>query len=334
MIDGVVLHGRAALRPDVHGDHRQGAGVPPRRARLGGQGQVDRRATSACSTATTSRARASARARGRRATRATRRFTGKLVTPITSNNNNFVKGAAGEPVLISLDDAQTLFHEFGHALHGLLSEVNYPGLRQHAARLRRVPVAGARDVGADAAGARPVRAALQDRQADAAGAGRQGRRVEEVQPGLRDGRVPVVGDRRHGAAHRCPTASIDADAFERDTLARIGAPREVAMRHRLPQFNHLFTSDSYSAGYYSYLWSEVMDADTREAFAEAGDVFDKATADEAAQVHPGARQLHRSHRGLPPVPRPRSRRQGAAQEARLPGRAVTKLIQTIRRDLD
>jgi peptidyl-dipeptidase Dcp len=73
-------------------------------------------------------------------------------------------------------------------------------------------------------------------------------------------------------------AGLDPDAFERDTLARIGAPREVAMRHRLPQFNHLFTSDSYSAGYYSYLWSEVMDADTREAFAEAKDLFDPTVA--------------------------------------------------------
>jgi peptidyl-dipeptidase Dcp len=71
----------------------------------------------------------------------------------------------------------------------------------------------------------------------------------------------------------------DAKAFERDTLAAIGAPREVAMRHRFPQFSHLFSSDAYSAGYYSYLWSEVMDADTREAFAETGNVFDKATAD-------------------------------------------------------
>jgi peptidyl-dipeptidase Dcp len=62
-------------------------------------------------------------------------------------------------------------------------------------------------------------------------------------------------------------------------MERIGAPKEVAMRHRLPQFNHLFASDSYSAGYYSYLWSEVMDADTREAYAATGNVFDKATAD-------------------------------------------------------
>jgi peptidyl-dipeptidase Dcp len=71
---------------------------------------------------------------------------------------------------------------------------------------------------------------------------------------------------------------VDPDAFERETLQKIGAPTEVAMRHRLPQFNHLFTSDSYSAGYYSYLWSEVMDADTREAFVEAGNVFDTTVA--------------------------------------------------------
>src|SRR4030095_13167417 len=78
--------------------------------------------------------------------------------------------------------------------------------------------------------------------------------------------------------HTRPDGITDPDAFERETLEKIGAPKEVAMRHRLPQFNHLFTSDAYSAGYYSYLWSEVMDADTREAFAEAGNVFDKATA--------------------------------------------------------
>ena len=78
--------------------------------------------------------------------------------------------------------------------------------------------------------------------------------------------------------HTLAEGVVDADAFERDTLTKIGAPKEVAMRHRLPQFNHLFTSDSYSAGYYSYLWSEVMDADTQEAFAEAKDVFDPTVA--------------------------------------------------------
>ena len=81
------------------------------------------------------------------------------------------------------------------------------------------------------------------------------------------------------ALHTSTAKTIDPDAFERDMMTKLGAPKEVAMRHRLPQFNHLFTSDAYSAGYYSYLWSEVMDADTRKAFQEAGDVFDKATAD-------------------------------------------------------
>ena len=78
--------------------------------------------------------------------------------------------------------------------------------------------------------------------------------------------------------HTRPDGVIDPQTFERETMDRIGAPKQVAMRHRLPQFSHLFASDAYSAGYYSYLWSEVMDADTREAFAEAGDPFDPGVA--------------------------------------------------------
>jgi peptidyl-dipeptidase Dcp len=80
------------------------------------------------------------------------------------------------------------------------------------------------------------------------------------------------------AIHRDPTGIIDPDKVERETLARLGMPKELAMRHRLPQFNHLFSSDSYSAGYYSYLWSETMDADTWAAFEEAGSPWDKETA--------------------------------------------------------
>ena len=83
--------------------------------------------------------------------------------------------------------------------------------------------------------------------------------------------------------HTTPDGTVDAGAFERDALARIGMPREVAMRHRLPQFTHLFASDSYSAGYYSYLWSEVMDADTWRAFIEAGGPWDKAVAQQMRQ---------------------------------------------------
>jgi peptidyl-dipeptidase Dcp len=100
----------------------------------------------------------------------------------------------------------------------------------------------------------------------------------DLQPGLRHRRVPQLGAPRHGAAHGGQPGRVDAAAFEKETLARIGAPRQVVMRHRLPQFGHLFAGDAYSAGYYSYLWSEVMDADTRAAFREAGDVFAPAVA--------------------------------------------------------
>lgn len=205
-------------------------------------------------------------------------FTGKLVTPITSNNNNFVRGSATEPVLISLDDARTLFHEFGHALHGLLSEVNYPGLagtprdfveypsQVHEQWVLTRPVLDrfAKHVRTG----KPMPQSLVDK-VEASSKFNQGyHTVEYLSAAIIDMEL-----------HTKPDGKIDTETFERETLERIGAPKEVAMRHRLPQFNHLFTSDAYSAGYYSYLWSEVMDADTREAFAEAGDVFDKATAE-------------------------------------------------------
>jgi peptidyl-dipeptidase Dcp len=204
-------------------------------------------------------------------------FTGKTVTPIMSNNNNFVKGAATEPVLISLDDAETLFHEFGHALHGLLSEVDYPGLagtprdfveypsQVHEMWVLTRPVLDRFALHYQTK--QPMPQALVDKVVASSKFNTGYTTVEYLSAAIVDMEL-----------HTLPEGSIDPDAFERETLERIGAPKEVAMRHRLPQFNHLFTSDSYSAGYYSYLWSEVMDADTREAFAEAGDDFDKATA--------------------------------------------------------
>jgi peptidyl-dipeptidase Dcp len=205
-------------------------------------------------------------------------FTGKTYPPITSNNNNFVKGAAGEPVLISLDDAETLFHEFGHALHGLLSEVNYPGLattprdfveypsQVHEQWVLSRPILDrfARHVKTG----QPMPQSLVDKVHASSKFNQGYRTVEYLSAAIIDMEL-----------HTRPDGAIDPDAFERETLQRIGAPREVAMRHRLPQFNHLFTSDAYSAGYYSYLWSEVMDADTREAFTEAGDLFHKPTAE-------------------------------------------------------
>ena len=202
---------------------------------------------------------------------------GAVVNPITSNNNNFVRGPAGEPVLISLDDAETLFHEFGHALHGLLSEVKYPSLavtprdfveypsQVHEMWVMTRPILD--QFALHHQTKKPMPKALVDK-VEASNKFNSGYTTVEYL-------ASAILDMEMHTAAAPPT---DAKAFERDTLARIGAPREVAMRHRLPQFNHLFTSDSYSAGYYSYLWSETMDADTRKAFAEAGDVFDPTVA--------------------------------------------------------
>jgi peptidyl-dipeptidase Dcp len=204
-------------------------------------------------------------------------FTGTTVTPITSNNNNFVKGGEGQPILISLDDAQTLFHEFGHALHGLLSEVNYPGLagtprdyveypsqvHEHWVLSRPILDRFARHYRTN----EPMPQALVDRINNASTFNQGYETVEYLSSALVD-----------MAMHNRAEPITDADAFERETLAAIGMPREMVMRHRLPQFGHLFSSDAYSAGYYSYLWSEVMDADTWEMFEASGNVFDPTVA--------------------------------------------------------
>jgi len=203
-------------------------------------------------------------------------FTGRTITPITSNNNNFVRGGDG-PILISLDDAETLFHEFGHALHGLLSEVNYPGLagtprdyveypsqvHEHWVLSRPILDRFARHYRTN----QPMPQALVDRINNAATFNQGYATVEYLSSALVD-----------MALHNRATPVTDVDAFERETLASLNMPREMAMRHRLPQFGHLFSSDSYSAGYYSYLWSETMDADTWEMFEASGNVFDPTAA--------------------------------------------------------
>ena len=204
-------------------------------------------------------------------------FTGEVTSPITSNNNNFAAAKPGSKVLISLDDAETLFHEFGHALHALLSEVEYPSFNNtprdfveypsqvHEAWVlsREVLDRFARDVRTD----EPMPKALVDKVMAARKFNQGYQTVEYLSAAIVDMELHTRAD-----------GVIEPDSFERETLSRIGAPKEVAMRHRLPQFSHLFSSDAYSAGYYSYLWSEVMDADTRQAFIEAGDDFDPATA--------------------------------------------------------
>ena len=204
-------------------------------------------------------------------------FTGAEITPIASNNNNFVRGAPGEPVLISLDDAETLFHEFGHAIHYLVSTVDYPGLgnvprdyveypsqvHEHWVLTRPILDRFARHYQTG----QPMPQALVDRVHNAATFNQGYATVEYLSSALVD-----------MALHNRAQPVTDVDAFERETLTSLGMPREIAMRHRLPQFGHLFSSDAYSAGYYSYLWSEVMDADTWEMFESTGNVFDPAVA--------------------------------------------------------
>jgi peptidyl-dipeptidase Dcp len=232
-------------------------------------------------------------------------FTGKNVTVVTSNNNNFVRGGASEPVLISLDDAETLFHEFGHALHSLLSEVNYPSFSgtprdfvEYPSQVHEMWVMSRPILEKYALHyktKKPMPAAL-IKKVEAADKFNQGYgTVEYMSSAILDMTL-----------HTMKEPLTDPKKFEADTLASIGAPREVAMRHRLPQFNHLFSSDSYSAGYYSYLWSEVMDADTREAFTETKDVFHKPTAQKMRQhiLAPGnttdRSEAYRQFRGRDP----------------------------------
>jgi peptidyl-dipeptidase Dcp len=191
---------------------------------------------------------------------------------LSSNNNNFTKAEGGEPILISLDDAQTLFHEFGHALHSLSANYTYPALggtprdyveypsqvHEHWVLSRPVLDGFMKHYQTG----QPMPQALVDK-IEASNTFNQGYdTVSYLSSALVDMDL-----------HTQATPPTDIDAFERESLARLGMPREIVMRHRLPQFNHLFTSDAYSAGYYSYLWSEVMDADTWAYFEESGDVF-------------------------------------------------------------
>jgi peptidyl-dipeptidase Dcp len=191
---------------------------------------------------------------------------------LASNNNNFIKAEGDAPVLISLDDAETLFHEFGHALHYLSYRITYPGLggtprdyveypsqvHEHWVLSRPILDGYMKHVQTG----QPMPQALVDK-VEAAQTFNQGyATVSYLSSALVDMDL-----------HTRATPPTDIDAFERESLDRYGMPREIVMRHRLPQFNHLFTSDAYSAGYYSYLWSEVMDADTWAYFEESGDVF-------------------------------------------------------------
>ncbi len=201
--------------------------------------------------------------------------------PIIVNVCNFAKPAEGQPALLSLDDARTLFHEFGHALHGLLSDVTYGSLAgtsvardfvelpsqlyEHWFLTREVM----REYCRHAETGEPIPEALIEKIEKAQTFNQGFATVEYTSSALVD------------LAFHSLEAPVEVDplAFEAAELARIGMPAEITMRHRTPHFTHVFSGDGYSAGYYSYLWSEVMDADAFNAFTETGDVFSPAVAE-------------------------------------------------------
>ncbi|WP_062094163.1 M3 family metallopeptidase [Caulobacter sp. CCH5-E12] len=207
------------------------------------------------------------------------RFKGEITT-IVSNNSNFIKGKPGEPVLISWDDATTLFHEFGHAIHGLNANATYPSVSgtnvardyvEFPSQLNEHWLSTPQVLNKFAVHyqtGKPIPQALVDRIEAAGKFGEGFGTTEYLASALIDMKLHLAGD-----------ADIDPDTFEREELAKLNMPKEIVMRHRTPQFGHIFSGDGYSAGYYSYLWSDTLTADAAEAFQEApGGFYDKAVA--------------------------------------------------------
>jgi len=202
------------------------------------------------------------------------------ITTIVSNNANFVKGKPGEPLLISWDDASTMFHEFGHALHGLNSNVTYPSLSGTAVARDYVEFPSQlmehwlatpevlQKFAVHYQTGKPIPQALVDKINRSRTFNQGFSTVEYLAAAILDMKLHLLGDKK-----------IDARTFEKEALAELGMPREIVLRHRLPQFLHVFSSDGYSAGYYSYLWSDVITADAFGAFTEGGGPYDRKVAD-------------------------------------------------------
>ncbi|ATQ70133.1 MULTISPECIES: M3 family metallopeptidase [Methylosinus] len=197
------------------------------------------------------------------------------VRPIVVNVMNFAKAPEGETTLLSLDDARTLFHEFGHALHGMLSDVTYPSIAGTSVARDFVELPSQlyehwllepqilREFARHAATGEPMPEDMLERIARSRHFNQGFASVEFCASAYVD-----LDLHERGAGR-----DFDAGVFERESLARISMPQEIVMRHRTPHFTHVFAGDGYSAGYYSYLWAETLDADAFEAFVETGDVF-------------------------------------------------------------
>ena len=195
---------------------------------------------------------------------------------LASNNSNFVQPAPGEPVLVSWDDATTFFHEFGHALHFLAADVAYPSLNggvrdytefqsQLLERWLSTDEVTQRFLVHHETG-QPMPAALIAKIKKAATFNEGFKTTEYLASALMDLAYHSLDD----------PSGLDPDAFERETLAALGMPKELVMRHRSPQFGHVFSSEGYATGYYGYLWADVLTADAAEAFADApGGFYDR-----------------------------------------------------------
>jgi len=226
--------------------------------------------------------------------------------PIIVNNNNFAKAPEGQPTLLSFDDVRTLFHEFGHGLHGLLSDVRYERLSgtqvlrdfvelpsqlfEHWMSQPQVLQEHARHV----VTGQPIPQATIDKLQAARNFGQGFETVRYTASALTDMAVHGLG---------LGQVPQDVVAYEAEVLQRYGLPAGVGLNHRYTHFQHLFSGSSYAAGYYVYLWAEVLDCDAFDAFKEAGDIFDPTTAQRLLQciyaagnrVEPG--QTYRDFRG-------------------------------------
>lgn len=199
------------------------------------------------------------------------------ITAIVSNNANFIQGPPGKPVLISWDDAETLFHEFGHALHGLNSNVVYPSLSgtstlldfgEFPAQLNEhwLQTPEVLRLLVDQNG-QALPSELVDRIKRARTFNKGFTTTEFLASAIVDMKLHLDGD-----------AAVDPRAFEKTTLDALAMPSEIAMRHRIPHFGHVFSAEHYAAGYYAYLWAEVLEHDAFEAFMEAGGPYDQRLA--------------------------------------------------------
>jgi peptidyl-dipeptidase Dcp len=246
------------------------------------------------------------------------KFDGPEVRPIVVNVSNFAKGAPGEPSLLSLDDARTLFHEFGHGLHGLLSDVNYPSVCMTSVEKDFVELpsqlyehwfmhpAVLRKFARHYRSGKPLSEALLEKIKAARNFNQGFATVEYVTSAIVDLDLHTLEE----------PDGLDVDKFEKKVLGRIGSPAEIGMRHRIPHFQHII--GGYAAGYYSYMWSEVMDADAFKAFEEAGDIFDPGLAKKlrdciyAAGGTQDASAAYKAFRGRLPTPQALLEKRGLA----------------------